>query len=192
MTSAEFRLKIQDLIGTRCIFPSQVAFLPGEDFVARCMLESTAVGRSMPYKDSMEDIIVRLKDFSERIDDGDKVQRIRVRTPGRITYCVLAWIDLTLCCYLGNQASSIQAFHVCSRSNIFWINPSHSDGSGKERDLQFTSPWNRSHLEICGRSHKVCSHTKLCEALPAVNLALSCYYDAVFRNAGQSIWTGLT
>ena len=55
------RDKLRELVGVRCIFPSGIYCDPHHDFTARCLLENVPGTKPQTYKDTVEDIIVRLK-----------------------------------------------------------------------------------------------------------------------------------
>lgn len=75
--SSELRTKLQGLLGVRCIFPNHVE-LTGGDLTVRCMLEYAGPGKSMLYRDSVEDVIVRLKSLSELPNDELRAARFKV------------------------------------------------------------------------------------------------------------------
>lgn len=72
------RETLQALLGLRCVFPER-ASETCDEFTARCMLESPTPGKAVPYKDSMEDVIVRLKSLANETDEYSKSTRIKVR-----------------------------------------------------------------------------------------------------------------
>ncbi len=75
--SIELRTKLQGLLGVRCIFPNHVE-LTGGDLTVRCMLEYAGPGKSMLYRDSIEDVIVRLKSLTEIPNDELRAARFKV------------------------------------------------------------------------------------------------------------------
>ena len=79
--SESARTTIQGLLGVRCIFPSSVT--PTDDEVTvRCMLENAVAvgigGKSLLYKDSIEDIVVRLKSLPASEDSDVRVAQLKV------------------------------------------------------------------------------------------------------------------
>ena len=75
--SDELRTKLQGLLGVRCVFPNHVEFSDG-DFTVRCMLENAGPGKSLLYKESVEDVVVRLKSLSELPTDEQRTARFKV------------------------------------------------------------------------------------------------------------------
>jgi hypothetical protein len=60
----EFKDKVHSLLGVRCVFPERAICTVGEEFTARCMLENLPGRKPPSYKDTIEDIIIRLKAIS--------------------------------------------------------------------------------------------------------------------------------
>lgn len=76
--SSELRAKLQGLLGVRCVFPNNSG-ATDSDFTVRCMLENSSGGKALLYKDSIEDVIVRLKSLTSIETDEDRAIRIKVR-----------------------------------------------------------------------------------------------------------------
>lgn len=75
--SSELRAKLQGLLGVRCVFPNNSG-ATDSDFTVRCMLENSSGGKALLYKDSIEDVIVRLKSLTSIENDEDRAIRIKV------------------------------------------------------------------------------------------------------------------
>lgn len=74
---SELRAKLQGLLGVRCVFPNN-SHATDSDFTVRCMLENSSGGKALLYKDSIEDVIVRLKSLASIENDEQRAVRIKV------------------------------------------------------------------------------------------------------------------
>jgi hypothetical protein len=80
--SGELKEKVHSLLGVRCTFPERAICNVNEDFTARCMLENLPGRKPPPYKDTIEDIIVRLKAISISPNDTSGVSKLKVGRDG--------------------------------------------------------------------------------------------------------------
>jgi hypothetical protein len=72
------REDIQALLGVKCVFPSDVPGCFREDLVARCMMEYAVGAKLIPYKESLEDVIVRMRRFQTEDNEGETAQPAKV------------------------------------------------------------------------------------------------------------------
>lgn len=63
--------KVKELLGVRCLFPS--SFDITDEIAIRCMLESSTNSKVLKFKDTTEDVVVRLKPNSKKNDRAEVI-----------------------------------------------------------------------------------------------------------------------